>query len=243
MVSTERLRVLAQSIKPVITEIDLIRIGAEEDGGYLIPNDLEGIETCFSPGVDKIASFEAGLLKYGIGSHLADFSVDGVPEGVPVATFIKKYIGANNNDKFISMESWINGIPDLDKNKDLILQMDIEGGEYETILSMPVDILRRFRIAVIEFHNIETWSQSHYLSIVEAVFEKIQNIFHVVHSHPNNAMGIVDMNGFLAPRVFEMTLLRKDRAVSSGKFSKLPNNLDRKNLKDREEISFPADWR
>lgn len=243
MVSTERLRVLAQSIKPVITEIDLIRIGAEEDGGYLIPNDLEGIETCFSPGVDKIASFEAGLLKYGIGSHLADFSVDGVPEGVPVATFIKKYIGANNNDKFISMESWINGIPDLDKNKDLILQMDIEGGEYETILSMPVDILRRFRIAVIEFHNIETWGQSHYLSIVEAVFEKIQNIFHVVHSHPNNAMGIVDMNGFLAPRVFEMTLLRKDRAVSSGIFSKLPNNLDRKNLKDREEISFPADWR
>ena len=29
---------------------DLIRIGAESDGGYLLPDDLDGLEYCFSRG-------------------------------------------------------------------------------------------------------------------------------------------------------------------------------------------------
>jgi len=34
-------------VKPVKTNHDLIRVGGQVDGGYLIPDDLEGIETCF----------------------------------------------------------------------------------------------------------------------------------------------------------------------------------------------------
>ena len=29
----------------------LIRVGSKADGGYLVPNHLEGIDACFSPGV------------------------------------------------------------------------------------------------------------------------------------------------------------------------------------------------
>jgi hypothetical protein len=243
MVPIERLHALAQRLKPVQTNVPLVRIGAEEDGGYLVPNDLEGISACFSPGVDRIASFEAGLLPYGIRSHLADFSVDGVPQGVPVASFIKKFIGANNNDQFISLESWMTGVPEFSRRNDYVLQMDIEGGEYESLLSTPDDILKLFRVAVIEFHNIETWGQKDYLSLVEATFEKLLKNFHVVHNHPNNAMGIVDMNGFLAPRLFEITLLRRDRVSSVGEFCQLPHPLDRPNLPALPDITFPLQWR
>ena len=38
------------------------------------------------------------------------------------------------------------------------------------------EILKKFRIAAIEFHNIETWAQSDYFSIVEATFEKLLEI-------------------------------------------------------------------
>lgn len=37
---------------PLTTNIELIRVGSNFDGGYLVPNDLQGIEACFSPGVD-----------------------------------------------------------------------------------------------------------------------------------------------------------------------------------------------
>lgn len=243
MAPVSRLQKLAHQLRPVVTNIDLLRIGAEEDGGYLIPDDLEGINTCFSPGVDQIASFEAGLLQYGIHSHLADFSVDGVPQGVPVASFIKKFIGANNDEKFISLEKWVKDSTASDDSRDLILQMDIEGGEYESILSTPNEILNRFRIVAIEFHNIETWAQGDYLSLVEATFGKLLNLFHVVHNHPNNAMGVVDLNGFLAPRLLEITLLRKDRVSHINGFAKLPHPLDRANVLGRSDLHFPDCWK
>jgi len=242
MVSNERLRNLAQKIRSVKTGIELIRVGADEDGGYLIPNDLFGIEACFSPGVDQIASFEAGLLAFGIQSHLADFSVDDVPEGVEVATFIKKFIGANSEDHFISLKDWIDGTPNIKNSADLILQMDIEGAEYEALLSTPEEVLSRFRIMAIEFHNIETWSQRDYLSIVEATFNKLLRQFYVVHNHPNNAMGIVDLNGFKAPRLFEITFIRKDRVQQVDGYATLPHALDRPNLSDRPDILFPEGW-
>ena len=40
---------------------DLIRIGGDNDGGYLLPNILDDISYCFSPGVAKQADFEKEL--------------------------------------------------------------------------------------------------------------------------------------------------------------------------------------
>jgi len=78
--SAERLQQLAHAIRPVQTHFPLISIGNAHDGGYLIPDDLSGISACFSPGVEVNSSFELDLLqKTGIGSHLADYSVDGPP--------------------------------------------------------------------------------------------------------------------------------------------------------------------
>ena len=54
----ERLKDFLQAVYPLVTEHPLIRIGSPGDGGYLVPNDLEGISTCFSPGVSETADFE-----------------------------------------------------------------------------------------------------------------------------------------------------------------------------------------
>jgi hypothetical protein len=217
-------------------------LGSDSDGGYLIPNDLKDIQACFSPGVDKIASFEADLLRFGIPSHLADLSVDEVPQGVQAASFLKKFVGANNSEEFITLESWIKENYEIEKSGDFILQMDIEGAEYQTILSTPDYILNKFRIIVIEIHDIETWAQQHFLNIVEAVVDKLLNNFIVVHNHPNNAMGIVNLNGFNSPRLMEITLIRKDRVARQEGFSELPHILDKANLRDRPDITFPEEW-
>lgn len=242
MVPIERLKLLVKKLRPRITDIELTRIGAPKDGGYLVPKDLTGINTCFSPGVDQTASFESDLQNLGIHSHLADYSVNGPPEEVQVKSFLKKFIGANNSETHITLQNWIKDTSDYPLNSDFILQMDIEGSEYEVLLSTPDNVLSRFRIVVIEFHNIETWSQRDFLGIVEATFDKLLNLFYVVHSHPNNAMGIVDLNGFSAPRVFELTLLRKDRVKVLGDYATLPHPLDRANIPGMPDLTFPVDW-
>ena len=67
---------LLRSLHPVSTNKALIRLGPHGDGGYLVPNDLEGIEALFSPGVDVLSGFEKDCAKLGMQVYLADRSVD-----------------------------------------------------------------------------------------------------------------------------------------------------------------------
>lgn len=72
------------------SEHGLIMVGGMSDGGYLIPNDLEKIKYCFSPGVSSTANFELELTNFGIHSFLADYSVDAAPLDNAFFTFDKK---------------------------------------------------------------------------------------------------------------------------------------------------------
>src|SRR5690349_1744358 len=84
---------LLQKLHPQNCGIELIRCGAERDGGYLIPDDLEGIEYLFSPGVKDITAFEDQLANCGIKSFLADYSIDRPPVERPEFVFDKKFLG------------------------------------------------------------------------------------------------------------------------------------------------------
>ena len=50
-------------IKIYDTGHDLIRLGNQKDGGYLIPNIIENIHLCFSAGVGNDITFEQELKK------------------------------------------------------------------------------------------------------------------------------------------------------------------------------------
>ena len=73
----QNLSALLELIKPQECPYKLIRIGGNNDGAYLIPDDLKGIKVCFSPGVSNRKDFEDHLAKkFRIKSYLCDFSSD-----------------------------------------------------------------------------------------------------------------------------------------------------------------------
>lgn len=235
------LRELIKALRPIKTKYDLVRIGDDNDGGYLLPNDLSGIAICFSPGVDVTASFEKDLLSKGIRSHLADGSVDGAPDNLEVASFTKKYLDGVNTDDYITLESWVRS--KASGLGDLILQMDIEGGEYATIVSTPIDIMRRFRIIAVEVHNAQDWFNNQISwSIAQTFFTKLLQDFHVVHLHPNNNCPFIQVDDLLMPTVFEITLLRKDRATPEGFCDTFPHPLDQPNVLDKPDRPLPEGW-
>jgi hypothetical protein len=142
---------LLVSLYPVKTNFELVRIGGNNDGGYLIPNDLEGITTCFSPGVDVTASFEKDLLGRGIKSHLADASVNAPPDGLEVASFEKMFLGGVADKDHITLEQWTRRSGGY--VGDWILQMDIEGSEYDLldyIFSNNFQV--NIRYLIVQFH-------------------------------------------------------------------------------------------
>jgi len=236
----EEIQKLIDSLRPVKTKFDLIRVGGNNDGGYLIPNDLEGITACFSPGVADTASFEIDLCKRGIGSHLADASVDQAPQNFTPLSFTKKFLGGCNNDTHMTLVAWMHSHIGL--MSDYILQMDIEGGEYTTILTADRNTLNSFRIMAIEIHNVQTWFDELAWPVVTTFFEKLLEDFYVVHNHPNNNCPFIDVDGILMPTVFELTFLRKDRAEPTGYCTEFPHPLDQPNVLDKPDRPLPEGW-
>lgn len=238
-----RLHHLVDRMRPVKTRFPLIRIGCNHDGGYLVPDDLNDISACFSPGVEVNSSFEMDLLKKtGIQSHLADYSVDEPPENLKPKSFIKKFLGPNNNAIHITLEAWMKSQGEYQLGQDFLLQMDIEGDEYLTLLTTPQKVIQRFRIIVLEIHHVECWAHPKFFNIVEAMFEKILKDFYVVHNHPNNHGALLDLNGFVAPQYFEITLLRKDRSPALDYCRDFPHPLDSACYANRVELTLPHRW-
>jgi hypothetical protein len=234
---------LARALRPVATQYPLIRVGGANDGGYLLPDDFQGIDVCFSPGVGDLADFESDLLKRsGILSHLTDGSVAAAPQTLRAKSFMQKFLGAHDSERHITLDSWMKGVEDLSTGQDYILQMDIEGGEYASILATPEEQLKRFRLMVIEIHDVEAWGCPTLFKLVRQFFAKILKNFVVVHNHPNNCCGLVNLGGFIAPQVFELTFHRKDRVTPSGYASTFPHPLDRANLSTREDLVLPRNW-
>ena len=206
--------------RPKATSLKLIRVGGRIDGGYLLPDDLGGVNHCFSPGVENRKDFEDDLLiRHKISSHMADFSSSVRKLRTPLVkgkqTFDKKWIAAETGSDSLSMVDWI-ASKALDPSEELLLQMDIEGSEYEILTNLPSPVLRRFRVIALELHDLHlVGSETVLSSKIIPMVEKLSEFFVSVHAHPNNCCPVHKLPefGVTVPRILELTLIRKDRFV------------------------------
>jgi hypothetical protein len=234
------LQELIRDLHPVRCGRDLIRVGPDGDGGYLMPDDFDGIRYAFSPGVSDESGFEAALANRGIKVFLADKSVDGPAEAHDGFVFDKKFVGAFSDDEYMTLDAWKERHID-DYDGDLLLQMDIEGFEYETLLATSEKLLQQFRIIVLEVHSLEHLPGRPWFDLVSRAFRKLLATHSVVHSHPNNCCGTVRSMGLELPRIMEMTFYRKDRIDSFGFVSEFPHRLDADNT-PKETLELPGCW-
>jgi hypothetical protein len=231
---------LIHALAPVRSPRELIRLGPPTDGGYLVPDDLEGIRACFSPGVNKVSDFELDCANRGMQVFLADRSVDGPAVEHPSFSFTKRYLGAFTDDAFMTMDDWVNeSLPG--NTDDLLLQMDIEGFEYEVLLATSESLLQRFRILVCEFHWLDDLFSQSFFRTASRVFHKLLQTHACVHIHPNNDSGVVQYRGVQIPHLMEFTFLRKDRVGKPASCTRFPHPLDADNCA-KPGIRLPACW-
>ncbi|MBK1636321.1 hypothetical protein [Rhodovulum adriaticum] len=235
-------RYIADFLRPAAIATPLIRVGAFGDGGYLLPNDLNGIAACYSPGVSRQSTFELDLAKHGIPSFMADGSIDGPAIDIPGSTFTRRFVGPEDTPDRMSIATWV-AQTDPAPGADLLLQMDIEGDEYTTLAAVPDDLLDRFRIIVLELHRLPSiLSKDISFQRARRAIDKLRSRFQAVHLHTNNASGTVELDGTQIPRVVEVTLLRKDRVTVTGPVTTLPHPLDRRHRLHQPDIPVPPAW-
>ncbi|WP_201295779.1 FkbM family methyltransferase [Cyanobium sp. Copco_Reservoir_LC18] len=228
------------SLYPLSPNKKLIRLGPKGDGGYLLPDDLEEIHACFSPGVSIISGFEMDCAERGMKVFLADKSVDGPAEEHELFHFTKTFVGAISNEEFMTLDEWVcASVPE--KDSDLLLQIDIEGHEYEVFLSTSNSLMTRFRIIVAEFHYLDLLWSDPFFNLASRAFEKILQNHSCVHIHPNNFHGTIRKAGITIPKTMEFTFLRNDRISRKSYQTIFPNPLDCDNT-GNATLSLPNCW-
>jgi len=230
-------------LKPVAINLDHIRIGGNSDGGYLVPNDLKDVKYCFSPGVGNISKFEEELVNRKIKSFLADYSVNDYHNKSNYIDFEKKFIGAVTQENYISIKDWISNKVQYNKSDNLILQMDIEGDEYEVLSALDIETLNKFRIMIIEFHNLHYIFDKSFFKKFQQIIKTINKIFYCTHVHPNNDVDlVVRSKNIIIPSVMEFTFIKKNRVQPIDKKLSFPNILDKSNNPNKKDIKLPDCW-
>jgi hypothetical protein len=226
-------------IRPISIGIGLVRVGSQNDGSYLLPQDLEGITSVYSPGVATQHDFESYFAELGIPCFMIDGSVEGLSRSNEKFFFEKLWLSSVTEEGHsISLDDWIlkTSVPG-----DSVLQMDIEGAEYECLLSAQTSTLNRFRVIVVEFHNLGHILNLSGLRKVQKVFEKLNETHTAIHVHANNCCPAIKVREISIPAVMEVTYIRNDRVLERNGFAEVPHELDQLNVPEYPEVEIK--WR
>ena len=234
------LQSLLARLRPMTPEKGLVRIGPNDDGGYVVPNNLDGIQACYSPGVSTESRFDKACAEMGMQIFMADQSVDGPAEEHANFHFIKKFIGVLTNDDFMTLDSWVDSTSSQ-LTGDLMMQIDIEGAEYEVFLAASDNLMNRFRIIVAEFHRLDRLFSRDYFELASKAFEKILQTHTCVHIHPNNCRATKKQGNVEIPPVSEFTFLRNDYVGKAVPAKQFPHPLDHDNS-SVAHIALPHCW-
>ena len=121
--------------------------------------------------------------------------------------------------------------------------MGIDGSEYDVIVETSDDLLKRFRILVVEFHLLEHLVSPMGYRLISSCFDKLSKNFKVVHMHPDNRGALVKFAGLEIPQVLEVTLLRTDRfSAPASRARTFPHPLDAPNSLASPDYPLPGCW-
>jgi hypothetical protein len=101
--------------------------------------------------------------------------------------------------------------------------------------------MRRFRIIVAEFHQLDHLWCRPFIGLAGRAFDRILESHACVHIHPNNCCGSMRKGGLDIPRVMEFTFQRRDRLSGPAYETIFPNPLDRDNTENKA-LPLPGCW-
>jgi SAM-dependent methyltransferase len=204
-----------------------VRIGAAHDGGYIMLDDLDGIESCVSLGIGTDVSWDLAMANRGCKIFQYDDSVDQLPTDHSNFTFNKLRVGANDSPGVISIGMITSQV--RKRFQSSILKIDIEGSEWEVLDATSSQDLGCFSQIVCEFHSMLNLLDSSWAARARRIFEKLCATHFSIHVHGNNYAGFIVAHGIPIPTVLEVTFVSRARYQQKECEQLYPTSLDQPN--------------
>lgn len=223
----ERLHELARLVQPMTgTGLRLVRVGGDTDGGYVMADDFAA-SGAISVGVGPDVSWDQDIAARGITVALFDPTIRKMPAPVQNSRFFK--VGIGGNDAPIGY----NPLPQLVRmagfgaDDELILKVDVEGAEWDSLAALTADDLRRYRQMAFELHGLSALNDPVQADRVLGALRLLATHHVPIHAHANNYDDLVRFDDNWFPNAIEVSYLRKDLIVDPMPASTVSSPLDR----------------
>lgn len=231
-----------------LSEYSMIKIGNENDGGYVVIKELcEDVERVYSYGIGDDVSFETELLNLVPDTcrfQLFDPTIDALPEASSNRfEFVKKGIEGNLPNPIRIGE--IN-----------ILKVDVEGLEWYAFERRDVTCFTQILLELHIFKSEIPSNLSPYFQKIAQQFcnrtnyriflkyleilRKLTDDFYIYHMHANNSLPLTKIGPYTFPPLLEVSLVNKKCVglkLDDKCYPYLPvDGLDKPNKTDRPDI-------
>lgn len=219
-------------LTPYDVNVGKIRIGPRGDGGYVMADILDPKQDVLSYGISTEYQFDHELAARGHRVFMFDHTIDGIDRTHENMRWFKEGVGGKSDwaAKIYSIEEH------LEKHRiagdHLILKMDVEGAEYDSIPALSDATLERFDQIVLEAHHLKKLGEARFRRSFVRLFEKITGKFTLFHVHANNyrgfdSLGVVE--GMLVANIVELSFVKSSLVEPRLSRTIYPTTLDAPN--------------
>lgn len=211
------------------------RVGGRNDGGYVMAHGFQNCPVAYSIGVGPQVEWDLEMAGHGAIVHQYDHTVEGSPSSHPNFRFNKIGIGPDlTNEALITLEEMLKRNGDSER-KGMILQLDVEGAEWEVLAAVESELLAAFDQINIEFHTMSKLSDPTFRGRAEAIWAKLLRTHRPIHIHGNNGAGFHLVKGVPLPDVIEVSYCHRERFDFAPCTSVFPTDLDDPNGPDKPD--------
>jgi hypothetical protein len=137
----------------------------------------------------------------------------------------------------------------VESNAQLLLQMDIEGAEYDFFLNEKPAFLKKFRYVIMEVHYLhQMLGPGYFENRLFPFIKKVKESFDIIHIHPNNHTVFAEFGGVILTSCLELTLsnkmlsahresLQNEKNVERSNYSR--HKLDAPNMPEKKDVELP----
>jgi hypothetical protein len=156
-----------------------ILIGTKKDGSYVLLDDFKDIKIAYSFGIGNKIQFDTELANRGIDVYMYDHTINSLPYNH--SKFHWKKIGISDKNQ---KSQCLKGLEELiienghSLEKNMILKIDIEHCEWDSLKNIPNNILSQFKYIAIEFHFLYINKTEIYYNVLKKL-QKTHQVFYL----------------------------------------------------------------
>jgi hypothetical protein len=203
-----------------------IRLGRNNDGGYVMLDDFDGIDAVYSLGIKDDVSWDLEIANRGLPVYQYDHTIDALPQSHALFHWSKTGIGGARSDGLLKPLHLLMQENGHMSGRDLILKCDIEGAEWEMLSTIPQYAIRKFRQVLIETHGYGDLADPDFAQKCVNGLRALTESHKVIHVHGNNNSAYCIVGGAPVPTSLELTLARVDAYDLSTSCEVFPSPID-----------------